>query len=105
MAKFVPQFKHIPNMVSDKIEELLYEREHSGVITTPDETANLIEVICKYVARLWICEVLHLGVVQPSLFEKTAKGDRPFSRASEMPQSRQRCFPDSSSGWVQGCGQ
>jgi hypothetical protein len=63
----------IPAFISDKIEELMFERAHSGVETTPDETSNLIEVFYKFITRIWIAEALHAERMYPQIFE-TALG-------------------------------
>ena len=55
----------IPSLV-DAIEEMEYERVHSGIETTPDETSNVFEVFYNYLGRLWVAELLHLT-------EKTAR--------------------------------
>ena len=31
-----------PSILRSSVEELLYEREHSGIESTPDETSNTI---------------------------------------------------------------
>ena len=74
------QYKKIPFLVSDKIHELLYEREHSGVETTPDETSNLIEVFYKYLVRVWVCETLYLGSTTPTLFDGSQRSGRDILR-------------------------
>ena len=57
-----------PHFISDTIEEMMYERQHSGVETTPDETSILIEAFYKWVARIWIAEAIHAEQKYPNLF-------------------------------------
>ena len=57
-----------PHFISDTIEEMMYERQHSGVETTPDETSLLIEAFYKWVARIWIAEAIHAEQKYPNLF-------------------------------------
>ncbi len=45
----------LPRFLRESIEEMLYEREHSGIETTPDETSNTIEELFQYLGKIWIC--------------------------------------------------
>ena len=45
----------ITAILQESVEELLYEREHSGIETTPDETSNTIEELFQYLGKIWIC--------------------------------------------------
>ena len=38
-------------ILQESVEELLYEREHSGIETTPDETSNTIEELFQYLGK------------------------------------------------------
>jgi hypothetical protein len=51
--------QRLPLMLQESIEELLYEREHSGIETTPDETSNTIEKLYQYLGKIWIGLFLH----------------------------------------------
>ena len=53
------KIQKLPKFLRESVEELLYEREHSGVETTPDETSNTIEELYQYLGKLWICVFLH----------------------------------------------
>ena len=64
-------WKKIPSIVSNDIEELLYERIHSGVETTPDETSNLIESFYLLCTRLWIAEALNIEKKHPDVFTES----------------------------------
>ena len=41
----------LPKFLRESIEEFLYEREHSGIKTTPDETSNTIEELFQYLCN------------------------------------------------------
>ena len=74
MSTFFDQtelWKKIPSAVSNDIEELLHERIHSGVETTPDETSNLIESFYLFCARLWIAEALNIEQNHPDIFTES----------------------------------
>ena len=43
MFQNATKIQKLPRFLRESVEELLYEREHSGVETTPDETSNTIE--------------------------------------------------------------
>ena len=45
----------LPRFLRESVEELLHEREHSGVETTSEETSNTIEELYQYLGNLWIC--------------------------------------------------
>lgn len=62
-------WKKIPSIVSDDIEELMNERISSGIETTPDETANLIESFYLICTRLWIAEALNIEKNHPHIFQ------------------------------------
>jgi hypothetical protein len=47
----------------------MYERIHSGIDTTPDETANLIESFYLICTRLWIAEALNIEKSYPNIFQ------------------------------------
>ena len=52
-------YMHCPHHLRDKIQELDYERTHSGIETTPDETSEVIESLFEHLGRLWMAEVWH----------------------------------------------
>ena len=49
------KIQKLPRFLQESVEELLYEREHSGIETTPDETSNTIEELFQYLGKIWIC--------------------------------------------------
>ena len=55
------KYSNLPHPIAVTIQELLYERKHSGIHTTPDESADVIESIFTFLGRLWICEYLHVA--------------------------------------------
>ena len=59
MFQDATKIQKLPKFLRESVEELLYEREHSGVETTPDETSNTIEELYQYLGKLWICIFLH----------------------------------------------
>ena len=74
MSTFFDQtelWKNIPSIVSNDIEELMYERIHSGIETTPDETSNLIESFYVLCTRLWIAEALNIEKKHPNIFTES----------------------------------
>ena len=48
MFQNATKVQKLPKFLRESVEELLYEREHSGVETTPDETSNTIEELYQY---------------------------------------------------------
>ncbi len=60
---------NLPTNIALAVEELLYERQHSGIETTPDETAVLIETVFNHLGRLWIAETLHLSASNAEAFK------------------------------------
>ena len=62
----------LPPNLSEPIHEMMYEREHSGVHTTPDETAHVIEAFFNHVGRLWILEFIHLSHTQPEAINQAS---------------------------------
>ena len=57
----VQKYSMLPPPIAEVVQELLYEREHSGIHTTPDESADVIEKLFSYLGRLWICEYIHIA--------------------------------------------
>ncbi len=52
-------YTNCPPQLTDKIRELDYERTHSGIETTPDETSEVIESLFEHLGRLWMAELWH----------------------------------------------
>ena len=51
MFQNATKIQKLPRFLRESVEELLYEREHSGVETTPDETSNTIEELYQYLGK------------------------------------------------------
>ena len=49
-----------PPCLAEKIHELNYERNESGIETTPDETSEVIESLFEHIGRLWMAELWHV---------------------------------------------
>ena len=81
-------WKKIPSLVSNDIEELIHERLHSGIETTPDETSNLIESFYLLCTRLWIAEALNIEKKHPSNTKKHTK--KRLKKHTFSPKTRQK---------------
>ena len=55
MFQDIKKIQKLPRFLQESVEELLHEREHSGIETTPDETSNTIEELYQYLGKIWIC--------------------------------------------------
>ena len=49
--------EQLPPILFEILQELVEERENSGVETTPDETSDVIESLFLHLGRIWLFEL------------------------------------------------